>query len=574
VVTIEVNGKSITAEAGEPLIDVLRRTDIHVPTLCHIRNLFPSGACRMCVVEVDGSQNLVPSCAWPVTDGMRIQTHSPRVLRARTTLLELLLANHPDECLYCVRNGDCELQHLSQFLGVRKRRFFNTGQARHIDVSSQSIIRDQAKCILCGRCVRVCEEIMSVSAIDFIGRGSATRIGPAFDLGTSLSNCITCGQCIVACPTGALREQSHAGYVMAALANPKKTVIVQHAPSVSVTLGEYFGLDPGTDVDGLLVAALRKIGFHYVFDTGFSADLTIMEEASELVARIGNGGPLPMMTSCSPGWINFVESFYPEWIPNLSTCKSPQQMLGALAKSYFARKMSIAPESIFSVAIMPCTAKKTERARPEMCDESGNADVDAVLTTRELARLIRKAGIDLKDLQPELPDDIFGTRSSAGKIFGATGGVMEAALRTAFGLITGEDLQAVEFHDVRGLEGIKEATVDAGGTRLRVAVANGLANARQLLEEMRAGRREYDFIEVMTCPGGCIAGGGQPRPMSVERVKARMRALYEIDRRAPIRMSHRNPAVQRLYSEFLGRPLGHLSHQLLHTSYEARTELV
>ena len=574
MVTIEVNGKDVSAEANETLLDALRRADVHVPTLCHIKNLFPTGACRMCVVEVDGAQNLVPSCAFPVADGMKVQTHSPRVLRARTTLLELLLANHPDDCLYCVRSGDCELQRLAQFLGVRKRRFFNLTEARHIDISSQSIIRDQAKCILCGRCVRVCDEVMGVAAIDFIGRGSQTRIGTAFDFGTSLSNCVTCGQCIVACPTGALREQSHTAFVMSALADPKKTVIVQHAPSVSVTLGEYFGLAPGTDVDGLLVAALRKIGFDYVFDTGFAADLTIMEEASELVARITSGGVLPMMTSCSSGWVNFVESFYPDWLPNLSTCKSPQQMLGALIKSYFARKMRIPVDGIFSVSIMPCTAKKTERARPELCGETGNPDVDAVLTTRELARLIRKAGIDLADLQPELPDDIFGTRSSAGKIFGASGGVMEAALRTANQLLTGSDLETLDFEDVRGMEGIKETTVTIAGTALKVAVANGLGNARQLLDEMIAGRREYHFIEVMTCPGGCIAGGGQPRPIDVDRIRARMRALYDIDRQAPLRLSHRNPAVQRLYAEFLGKPLGHLSHQLLHTSYAPRTELV
>jgi iron-only hydrogenase group A len=574
MITIEVNGKNIAAEPNELLLDVLRRADIHVPTLCHLKNLFPTGACRMCVVEVDGAQNLVPSCAFPVAERMKIQTHSPRVLRARTTLLELLLANHPDECLYCVRSGDCELQRLSQFLGVRKRRFFKTDEPRHIDVSSQSIIRDQAKCILCGRCVRVCEEVMSVSAIDFIGRGSSTRIGTAFDVGTSLSSCITCGQCIVACPTGALREQSHTGYVMAALANPKNTVIVQHAPSVSVTLGEYFGLEPGTDVDGLLVAALRKIGFHYVFDTGFAADLTIMEEAAELIERIEGGGRLPMMTSCSPGWVNFVESFYPDWIPNLSTCKSPQQMLGALLKSFFARKLSISTANIFSVAIMPCTAKKTERARPEMSDGEGHADVDAVLTTRELARLIRKSGIDLRDLQPEHPDDLFGTRSSAGKIFGASGGVMEAAIRTAHRLLTGRELEELTFQEIRGLEGIKETSIEVEGKRLNMAVANGLLNARRLIEEIEAGKREYHFIEVMTCPGGCIAGGGQPRPMNVERVRARMRALYEIDRSAPIRVSHRNPAVQRLYAEFLGKPLGPLSHQLLHTTYEARGELV
>jgi NADP-reducing hydrogenase subunit HndD len=574
MVDITVNGKPVAAEKGELLLRALQRADVQIPTLCYMKDRFPSGACRMCVVEVDGQQNLVPSCAFPVQDGMKIQTHSPRVLRARTTILELLLANHPDECLYCVRSGDCELQCLAQNLGVRKRRFFKIDKPRQIDVSSHSIIRDQAKCILCGRCVRVCEEVMGVSAIDFIGRGSGTTIGPAFDGTIGESSCISCGQCIVACPTGSLREQGHTEYVQAALANPDKVVVVQHAPSVSVTLGEYFGLPPGTDVDGLLVAALRRIGFQYVFDTAFGADLTIMEEATELIDRIVHGKPLPMMTSCSPGWVSFVESQYPEIIPNLSTCKSPQQMLGAMIKTFFASRQSLDPQSIFNVAIMPCTAKKSERARPELLSKAALHDVDAVLTTRELARLIRKCGIDLNDLRPEPADDLFGLRSSAGKIFGATGGVMEAAIRTAAHLLTGTELQNLTFEQIRGLEGIKETTVTIGDRTLRVAVANGLGNARRLLDEMRTGTHAYDFIEVMTCPGGCIAGGGQPRPVDVGRIRARMQALYDIDRRATMRVSHENPAVQRLYSEFLGAPLGPRSHELLHTSYTPREEVL
>ena len=572
--TIEINGKKLETQPNELLIDVLRRADIHVPTLCHMKNLFPTGACRMCVVEVEGQNNLVPSCAYPVFDGMKVQTHSARVLRARTTILELLLANHPDDCLYCVRAGDCELQRLSQFLSVRKRRFFKTDKPRHIDITSQALIRDEAKCILCGRCVRVCDEVMTVAAIDYGGRGSNSHIGPAFDSGLSLSACIGCGQCIVACPTGALREQSHVGWVSAALSDPKKTVIVQHAPSVSVTLGEYFNLPAGTDVDGLLTAALRKMGFSYVFDTGFAADLTVIEEASELVDRIRNGKPLPMMTSCSPGWVQFVETFYPQWIPNLSTCKSPQQMMGAIVKSFFARKMSISPESIFSVSIMPCTAKKAERGRPEMTNDSGDPDVDAVLTTRELARMIRKSGIDLKDLQPEPADDLFGLRSSAGKIFGASGGVMEAALRTGYQMITGRELDRLEFEQVRGFDAIKEATINIDGLELKVAVANGVGNARRLLDEMAKGLRQYHFIEVMTCPGGCIAGGGQPRPVDTNRIRARMKALYDIDNRESVRVAHKNPAVQRLYAEYLGKPLGHLSHHLLHTTYSRREEIL
>jgi iron-only hydrogenase group A len=572
-ISLNVNGKQISAEKGEALLTALRRAEVEVPTLCYLKDLFPSGACRMCVVEVAGSNNLVPSCAFPVAEGMDVQTHSPRVLRARQTILELLLASHPDDCLYCVRSGDCELQSLAQDLGVRKRRFFKIDKPAHIDISSLSITRDQAKCILCGRCVRVCEEIMSVAAIDFIGRGSTARIGPAFDEGVSLSNCIACGQCIVACPTGALREQSHTQIVMDALSDPKKVVVVQHAPSVSVTLGEYFGLPAGTDVDGLLVAALRKIGFQYVFDTAFGADVTIMEEASELVERIRSGKPLPMFTSCSPGWVSFVETNYPQFIPNLSTCKSPQQMLGALVKHYFAQRNGIAPEDIFNVTIMPCTAKKSERARPELRVD-GLADIDAVLTTRELARLIRKRGIDLRELVPARADDLFGRRSTAGKIFGATGGVMEAALRTAYMLITGEELKDITFQKLRGLKGIKEAIVPVGGLNLRVAVANGLGNARKLLDEMERGNVAFDFVEVMTCPGGCINGGGQPRPVDPARIRARMQALYDIDRKEAIRVSHRNPNVKQLYAEFLGEPLGERSHTLLHTHYQQREDAV
>lgn len=574
MVNITVNDKPVEAEKGQSLLQALQRADIEIPTLCYMKDRFPSGACRMCVVEVEGQQNLVPSCAFPVQDGMKIRTHSPRVIRARTTILELLLANHPDECLYCVRSGDCELQGLAQNLGIRKRRFFKVDRPRHIDVSSLSLIRDQAKCILCGRCVRVCEEVMSVSAIDFIGRGSDTRIGPAFDSGVALSSCVACGQCIVACPTGALREQGHTEYAMAALANPENVVVVQHAPSVSVTLGEYFGLRPGTDVDGLLVAALRKIGFHYVFDTAFGADLTIMEEAAELVDRITNGKPLPMVTSCSPGWVSFVETYYPQWIPHLSSCKSPQQMLGAMIKNFFATRQGIDAKRIFNVAIMPCTAKKSERARPQMIGRDGHADVDAVLTTRELARLIRKRGIDLNELQAEPPDDLFGTRSSAGKIFGASGGVMEAALRTAYHFLTGKELANLTFQKIRGLDGIKQTSVDIAGRTLNVAVANGLGNARRLLDEIGRGNHKLDFIEVMTCPGGCIAGGGQPRPVDVTRIRARMQALYDIDRREAIRESHRNPAIQRLYSEFLMKPLSELSHEFLHTTYAPREEVV
>ncbi len=416
---------------------------------------------------------------------------------------------------------------------------------------------------------------MSVSAIDFVGRGSKTKIGAAFNSGLNLSSCVHCGQCIMVCPTGALREQSHVKAVNDALADPEKVVVVQHAPSVSVTLGEYFGLKPGEDVDGKMTAALRRLGFNWVFDTSFTADLTIMEEGSELVHRIVNQGKLPhtklpMMTSCSPGWINFVEEFYPDMIDNLSSCKSPQGMMGALIKNYFAQKQGIDPKKIFSVSIMPCTAKKGEANRPQLRSTEAGQDVDAVLTVRELARLIRQRGMDLKNMPDEKADTIFGERSSAGKIFGVTGGVAEAALRTAYLLVTGKELDNIEFKQVRGLEGIKEATISVGDLNLSVAVCSGLGNARKLMEDVKKGLRNYHFIEVMTCPGGCIAGGGQPHFTDPDRVKARMASLYSIDQKDKLRLSHKNVTVQKLYTEFLGKPLGHKSHELLHTHYHSR----
>ena len=569
MIKIEVNGKSIEAQPGEMLLSALKRAGIKVPTLCYMDGLFPSGACRMCVVEVEGQRNLVPSCAFPVAGGMKVQTHSPRAVRARKTIVELLLADHPDDCLYCVRNGSCQLQELAEELGVRQRCYTGEKNRYELDTSGLSIVRDPAKCILCGKCVRVCEEIMGVAAIDFIERGSKTRIGTAFDQGLNISSCINCGQCIMVCPTGALREQSYIKEVVNALGDPEMFVVVQHAPSVSVSLGEEFGVTPGTDVDGVMTAALRALGFDRVFDTSFSADLTIMEEASELAHRISTGGTLPMMTSCSPGWIKFVEQFYPDFLKNLSSCRSPQQMMGAVIKSYFAEREGLDPKKIFSVSIMPCTAKKFEAGRTEM-SRDGVPDVDAVLTTRELARFIRMRGLDIRTLDPETADTPFGERTTAGKIFGATGGVMEAAIRTAYCLITGEELEHLEVEAVRGLEGVKEASVQIGDLEARVAVVSGLGNARRLLDEVRAGRKELHFIEVMTCPGGCIAGGGQPLGADLDAVRARMQALYTIDSDEPVRTSHNNLSIQRLYKEFLGEPLSHKSHELLHTNYAER----
>ncbi len=573
MLSIEVNNRKIEAKSGEMLLDALKRNGITVPTLCNMDNLFPTGACRMCAVEVEGERALVPSCAYPVRDGMRVQTHSPRALRARKTIIELLLANHPDDCLYCVRSGHCDLQGLANELGVRERRYSGGKNEYHVDSSNPAIVREPAKCILCGKCVRVCEEVQGVSAIDFVGRGSQTVIGTAFSEGLNVSSCINCGQCIMVCPTGALREQSYIKEVLNAIADPTKLVVVQHAPSVSVTLGEEFGLKPGADVDGMLVAALRRLGFDQVFDTSFSADLTIMEEASELAHRIRTGGKLPMMTSCSPGWIKFVEEFYPEMIDNLSTCKSPQQMMGAVIKSFFAEREGIAPEDIFSVAIMPCVAKKFEAGRPEH-SRDGRPDVDAVLTTRELARVIRMRGMDMQSLAPEHADTPFGERSTAGKIFGASGGVMEAAIRTAHYLLTGEELPGLKVEAIRGFEGRKEAKLEINGIPIGVAVVSGLQNARLLLEEIRNGRDDIHFIEVMTCPGGCIAGGGQPLNADPDAIRARMQALYTIDRDEPVRTSHGNPAIQRLYKEFLGEPLGEKSHQLLHTHYAKREVMI
>ncbi len=551
------------------LLAALRRASIHVPTLCNIDGLFPSGACRMCVVEVEGQRNLVPSCAFPVNEGMKVRTHTPRTVRARRTIIELLLANHPDDCLYCVRSGNCQLQTLANDLGVRQRRFKGERSQHHLDMSGPSIVRDQDKCILCGKCVRICEEVQGVSAIDFIGRGSKAEVATTFNQGLNLSSCVNCGQCIKVCPTGALREQSDIKHVMTALNNPDLHVVVQHAPAVSVTLGELFGFKPGTDCLGLLNSALRRLGFNKVFDTSFSADLTIMEEASELVQRLTTGGTVPMFTSCSPAWIKFMEQFYPDMLGHLSTCKSPQQMLGAVITSYYAEREGSDPAKIFSVSVMPCTAKKFESGRPEMMDGHVQ-DVDAVLTVRELARIITMRGIDFQSLDPEPADNPFGQRSTAGKLFGATGGVMEAAIRTAHFLVTGQELKDLKVQEVRGLDGVKEAHVQVGDLTLGVAVVSGLQNAHKIVQQVRDGRKDLHFIEVMSCPGGCIAGGGTPLGIDPADARARMKALYDIDQKEIVRTSHSNESVKRLYDEYLGKPLGEKSHHLLHTSYAPR----
>lgn len=569
MVTIEVNGTPVNAEEGKTLLETCRANGMRIPALCHMDGFSPTGACRLCVVEIEGQRGLTPSCAAVVADGMKVKTHSQRVLSARKTIVELLLAGHPDDCLYCSRNGSCELQGLARELGVDERRFAGAKNKFPLDVSSPSIVRDPDKCILCGRCVRVCEEVQSVGAIDFIGRGCTARVGTAFGRGLNVSTCINCGQCVTVCPTGALREQDATVEVGKMLGDPKRVCVVQHAPAVSVTIGEELGLKPGADVDGKLNAALRKLGFAKVFDTSFTADLTVMEEGSELVKRIKAGGPLPLLTSCSPGWVKFVEHFYPQLLPNLSTCKSPQQMLGALIKTYYAGVAGIDPRSIYSVSVMPCTAKKFEATRPEM-GRNGMADIDAVLTTRELAALLVKHGIALSDLQPEPADDPLGRRSGAGKIFGSSGGVAEAALRTAHRLITGDERPMLHVREARDSEGIKESKVQIGKLTVGMAVVSGLGSAKRIMDQIAQGRSDLHFIEVMTCPGGCVNGGGQPLGVDHEAVRQRRAALYEVDAAESLRTSHDNPAVQALYREFLGEPLGEKSHELLHTHYHGR----
>lgn len=570
---IEVNEREIEVNKGEFLLEALERNGHKIPTLCHIKDRFPTGACRMCVVENNANGKLITACSYPVEKGMKISTHSERVIESRKTIVELLLSNHPDDCLYCVRNKNCELQDLSEELHVSDRRIRGEKNDYHLDLSSASLVRDPAKCILCGRCVAVCEEVMGVACIDFVNRGSHTIIGTAFNKGLNVSSCINCGQCIMVCPTGALTEKNHFAEIQDAIADPNKKVVVQYAPAISISLAEEFGLEAGKDMNGVMNAALRKIGFDFVFDTTFAADLTIMEESEELIQRITSGGKLPMFTSCCPGWIKFAEEFAPDLLENLSSCKSPQQMMGAVIKSYFAEKSDIKPESIYSVSIMPCTAKKFEAQREEMT-HMGITDVDAVLTTRELARFIKMYGIDIKKLQPESADSPLGTRSTAGKLFGVTGGVMEAAIRTAYYKLTGKELIKFQVNALRGLEGRNEAQIEIGDLKIGVAVVNGIANAKVLLEEIRNGREDIHFVEVMACPGGCIGGGGQKIGADPSALKNRMQSLYNIDMNESLRVSHKNPEVIELYKDFLGQPCGHLSHELLHTHYKVREDVM
>lgn len=571
-VNIEINNKKVVAQEGDSILDACRNHGIHIPTLCHIKDVLPTGACRMCVVEDKNSGKLITSCANSVYDGLKIATHSTRVAESRKTIVELLLSNHPDDCLYCARNLQCELQDLSRELGVRERRIRGVKNTHQMDFSGISFYRDPAKCILCGRCVDACDRIMGVHAIDFVNRGNKTEIGVAFNDGINNSSCVNCGRCIMVCPTGALAEKNHFAQIMEALDDTKKHVVVQYAPSITVTLAEEVGLPAGTDVNGILNAALRKMGFDAVFDSSFSADLTIMEEASELVNRIVEKKNLPMFTSCCPAWVKYAEGISPDMLPHLSTCKSPMQMMGSMIKTYYADKIQKDRDEIYSVAIMPCTAKKFEAQRDEMTKQ-GISDVDAVLTTREFAQMLRIFGIDMKQLDPEMADNPMGQRSTAGKIFGASGGVMEAALRTAHKLITGEEMGNRMIEQIRGFKGKKEAHFEIGGINIGVAVVNGLANAEPLLKEIREGRKDIHFVEVMACPGGCINGGGQPITYDESKIKSRMASLYKIDETETLNCSHLNTDIVKIYDDFLGKPIGHKSHELLHTSYAEREVL-
>ena len=568
-VTLTIDGRPVQAEAGSSILQAAQQAGVHIPTLCYHPDLTVRAVCRICVVEVKNARTLQAACSYPVNEGLVVTTNSPRIRAARKVNLELLLSNHPFDCPTCVRNQNCELRALANEYNITQVRFQGERKEHLIDSSSYSVVRDPNKCILCRRCVDVCNSVQAVGAIGPVHRGFDTVIAPAYDAELAEVACAMCGQCINHCPVGALYEKDAISDVWEALADPTKHVAVQVAPAVRVALGEEFGMEPGQIVTGKLAAALRRLGFDVVFDTNFSADLTIMEEGYELIDRIQNGGVLPQITSCSPGWIKYIEHFYPDLLPNLSTCKSPQQMMGALIKSYYAEKSGVDPANIVSVSVMPCTAKKFECERPEMTD-SGFKDVDHVLTTRELAKMIREAGIEFNALPEEGFDSPLGAGTGAAVIFGATGGVMEAALRTAYEVLTGKELKKLDFEAVRGMEGIKQATVAVGDLPLKVAVAHGLSNAKALMEKVKAGEADYHFIEIMCCPGGCIGGGGQPVPTNSEIRKKRAEAIYREDRGLPLRKSHENPEVQEVYREFLVKPLGEKSHHLLHTHYTPR----
>jgi NADH-quinone oxidoreductase subunit G len=568
MVKLEIDGQEVKVEEGKTILEASEEANIKIPTLCYEENLSIYGGCRLCVVEIEGEDTLKPACATKVEEGMTVKTHSPTVREVRKNLFELIIASHHIDCnlncLTCSRSQNCDLREIAADIGVSEIRVPPIEIAYDTDESSFSIVREPNKCITCGRCIRKCEEIQGVGIFTTANRGPSTIVTTFEEKGIGNVECTNCGQCILACPTGALHEVYHYENVWDLLQDEDKHVVVQTAPATRVAIAEPFGAKPGTIATGQMVAALRRLGFDKVFDTNFSADLTIMEEGTELINRIQQDGTLPLFTSCSPGWIKFIEHQYPEYLDNVSSCKSPQQMFGAIAKTYYAERNDIDVEDLVVVSIMPCTAKKYELEREGMSE-----DVDFSLTTRELARMIKQAGIDILNLDEEDYDELLGVSSGAADIFGSSGGVMEAALRTAYEILSGEELKNIDFEQVRGLKGLKEGSVIINDMEIKVAVVHGLANARILLEKMKSGE-EYHFVEFMACPGGCIGGGGQPLPTNEEILEKRMKAIYEIDSSKKIRKSHENPFIKKLYEEFLEEPGSHKAHELLHTEYKER----
>lgn len=577
--TLTINDIPLTVPEGMSILDAARTINIDIPTLCYL-NLHEMrlnnhiASCRVCVVEVEGRRNLAPACSTPVVNGMVVKTDTPRAIKARRTMVELLLSDHPKSCLTCAKNLDCDLQSLASDLGVRNITYEGEESKYDIDKSSLALVRDPNKCIRCRRCETMCDEVQTVGVYSAVGRGFETVEKTAFELPLHKTSCTFCGQCVAVCPTGALTELDQVDKVWKALNDPNRFVIVETAPAVRVALGEGFGFEPGTIVTGKMVAALRRLGFDRVFDTEFAADVTIVEEASELIHRMKHGGRLPILTSCCPAWVKFFEHQFPDLLDIPSTCKSPHQMFGVIAKSYYAETLGIDPKNITVVSVMPCIAKKYEAARPELAQSPEIPDVDVVISTRELSRMIREAGIHFERLEDEDFDYPLGESTGAAVVFGTTGGVIEAALRTAYEWITGETLENVEFEALRGMDGIKEAVIPINGQDFRIAVTHGLGNARTILEKIQAGDAHYDAIEIMACPGGCIGGGGQPyHHGNIEILKARAAAIYREDRSKPLRKSHENPAVKALYENFIGEPYGETAHRLLHTHYFQRKKI-